>query len=221
MNETFLSVFEQLSSSVGGVRTVEGVSFVGGEFRSLKLLGLSGHRMRLADCDFTGCHIVPGTAVIDGDVELARVQFVDFKCGDSLRIGASVLMHEVTVGGAKGPSGLIVQQRSGLELKRKQTTETYALDIRRLRGSARVVGIPADKVLCDPKRHIKFRPTTVPDEEWGKHGIADDSVWRIAARRVLGSDVPEGVFSAPKKSHKRFEQEMRELEILRELGVAE
>lgn len=168
-----------------------------------------GHGIRFENVHLTRCTTVPGTCLLLGNVSLENVSFVDFDCGDAIRIKVTGRIERVVIAGRK-PRALIVKSPGA-------SVADDGLDIEAFQGEVDIAGIPVSSVRRSAQKHVGL---IVPAEEaWARLGISPTSYWRTMAHRIADEGAMEGVISLPRSRGKRYERHMEELVKLVGAGV--
>jgi hypothetical protein len=180
-----------------------------------------GFSVLLRDVIFKRCRTDPGTCSISGSVELDGVQFIDFRCGDTLRIDTNCKMSRVLVKG-RSPARLVVRARSAERhgsCSSEMSKEDWSLDIREFAREVDVIGLGADNVRRDTERHVAISLPESGIVDWADLGVNTLSYWKFAADRIVDAGARSGVLSFPNAKRKSFERNMHELVLLREHGI--
>jgi|GEM_PF-3500641 len=174
--------------------------FEGESFTSISLAPVKGTTIVMRDTKFINCSTNPGTCVISKGVILDHVEFIDFRCGDALRISLDASLNEVAVTG-NYPAALLVQPESREGLRVTPSEGSCQLDISRFLGRVSIIGLPGNAVRKDSERHVCVKASWQNDVQWKSLNIGPSSYWRIFVKKLQVFKVSEGVFSLPRDKY--------------------
>lgn len=165
---------------------------------------------------FERCKVSPGTAWLGRNVYLNDVRFIEFDCGDALRIDLDTFAVNVTVSGKKFPKNFRVRARDS-GLKQDVPVDVMRFDLSNYWGNVEIYGLPLSALRLDFTRHLFFDARAFYSADPTDVSLA----WKSIAHTALSAPGSCAVFSLPKPKSKYYEGEMRDLRVLRALNVVQ
>jgi hypothetical protein len=173
----------------------------------------------IVNCVFKNCETSPGTCLIRSNVSLENVSFIDFDCGDALRISSGAKLRKVTIAG-RFPRMLIVRPEEGAVVDISVPDKpSFNLDISKFTGTVEIIGYGGPAVKKDPSRHVTVEHKWKSQVDWKSLGIGLASYWRVFLSKLSSFGAEQGVFSLPEPSSKKYSEALREMELLASHGI--
>lgn len=221
-----------IGSDESGAKRLSGASFVDQTFPELVLGPIQqiGQTFVVEDCRFERCTVEPGRFAIRPGVVLRNVVFNSVSSQDSLTISTNTVLDRVTICGNPRMGGVWVKPDEVFDTAQDNQLREWAtrswptidvmLDISKYWGpNVEILGLPAERVVFDPARHIVVKRTWNDVVDWTELGIGPRSYWRIRLMRIKSFDVDTGIYDLPTKKEGKYEEAMRDLMKLKECGL--
>lgn len=220
-----------VSIDLEGNRRLENQTFVKESFPELVLGPIQSiyQSYNVSDCVFRDCVVTPGDFRISHGVELHRVVFNNVLSSDLMTISTTSLLDEVVIQGGPKSRGIWVKPFGALTADFEQTLRSrmdsmaqnvsVMLDISAYFGKeVAIIGLPVEKVIYDSSRHFAITRAWC-DVDWDRLEIPKTSFWRIRVLALDDFDVDSGIFNLPRPGDRKYEERMREMIKLKELGL--
>lgn len=218
ITESVIDLREELERA-GNVQLLQDVVYTGRVFTRFSLGMEDGIPARVQHVTFDRCQTAPGTALILRGATLREVRFIEFDCGEQLRIDAEAVLDDVSVQG-DSPKTLWISPSMASETSPSRQVEhdRYHLDVSKFRGEVVIAGIPAHRVSIDPDRHLRLELKRFEGFDWRAEGIDGTSFLKLCVQKLENLSVAEGVFSLPTEDSPLRKPALVQLERLRSLG---
>ena len=220
-----------------GRRVLSRRSFEKQEFKTLVLGPASPPgTYTVEDCTFRNCKVTGGRFVVRDGVILKNVAFENVTSSDPFTIYTSALCNGVTVSNTSTRSYLWIKPPESVDdqeyrdsliawIDEVRDSVEVMVDISAFHGEVSIYGLPARKVVVDPENHVVFRRNWEGMLNWRSLGLRRTSPWVTSLSRLDDCDfcgTPEGIFDIQSRQKRDTESElMKELDMLRDLGIAE
>lgn len=177
-------------------------------------------------CLFRNCRVAGPLRIWTG-VALREVEFNNVLSADLFTLHTPLVLDRVVFSGKGG--GLWIkpyrplpgEEATPLQIKSWANNEAASIsvmvDVRNYRAYVEILGLPLDKVLIDPARHVAFKRSWERAGEWKQFGLR---AWTAALSGLDTHDCQTGIYTFPKGGTQEFDEAMKELDILRVNGVA-
>jgi len=221
-----------LGADQSGKKKVSGSRFEGQLFEEWVLGPVReiGDYCVIENSEFINCTVKPGEFVVHEGVVLRQVLFDHVVSSEPMTISTNAVLDHVTIRGRAATGGLWVKPDEVLDPGREARLREWAkrstedvdvmMDIADYWGpEATILGLPAEKVVVDPARHVTVRASWSERIDWKHLDIGPTSFWRLNLRYMRAFGVEVGIFSLPPKEDKKRDRTMQEMGRLQECGV--
>lgn len=162
----------------------------------------------VTDCRFIRCVVSPGEAAVRQGVLLRDVTFDSLVTFDSMTVSTNAVLDRVVFTGTPRKGGLWIRPdeefdaRESALLKTWVTEMTSAIDwMVDISGyeaeHVEVLGLPLDKVLWSPDRHVAVDMDLQDHDEWERLNLDSDGFWELCVDRLETFEVVSGIFGLP------------------------
>ena len=185
----------------------------------------------VSDCSFVKCTVVGRSFVVREGVVLRNVIFDSIDSYDPLTIYTTAVLDHVTIRGRSKRGGLWIKPPEEIfdASRHKELTDWVSrccedievmLDISGYQQTVDIYGIPVEKVVIDPERHVILRRIWSGRLDWRALGLSKLSPWIDPLSRLDLINYEAGIYDLPSRLEGSPKQTLSELQLLRDAGIA-
>tara|TARA_X000000950_G_scaffold178242_1_gene216350 strand:+ start:24116 stop:24727 length:612 start_codon:yes stop_codon:yes gene_type:complete len=176
---------------------------------------------RLRNIHFERCEVEAGPFWLGEDYELENVHFEKLKVWRFMFDNRTKMRH---VRASSLATANRFEIQPGLTSEKEQDRQIddpdFSLDVSGYQGALQIWGVRADGVTINPEKQTRLRHPT-RDRHLGQAiGLTEHGLWSIALDQIVGRGVRDAVLSLPTPKDRDFDDQMRDIELLRFEGIA-